>query len=384
MLVRVACCAAAALAVGSAAAPAQAAPGVFAHRGGPYVRGKPIFPENTLPGFGLAALQGYRLEFDVKLTADRVPVVIHDATLDRTTNCAGRVADKTLAQLRKCRANVLGVPGSDLPTRGVADPSVGVPTLSDVLALARRTGSTIVPEIKNYPTDPDYDPTPAFATTAVDALAASGIPAGRIVVQSFTTENLDVVQARLPGAQTSLLALQGGNQAAIPLAVARGYNWVSPEWPVDAAYVSAAHAAGRKLVPYTIDLAQPMVEAMNTGADAIITNDPTRARVTVGAGFPREDAPVAAATSSKAKGSGGQAPVKVRCDSIATQTCVGNLLLRLGRRLVGSAQFAVAGGKAQSVNVGVRRGAKGKATATVAVFNVRGVPAAARTSITLS
>src|SRR3954466_6452413 len=127
MLVRVACCAAAALAVGSVAAPAQAAPGVFAHRGGPYVRGKPIFPENTLPGFGLAALQGDPLEFDVKLTADRVPVVIHDATLDRTTNCTGRVADKTLAQLRKCRANVLGVPGSDLPTRGVADPSARVP-----------------------------------------------------------------------------------------------------------------------------------------------------------------------------------------------------------------------------------------------------------------
>src|SRR4051794_20364308 len=142
---------------------------MFAHRGGPYVRGKPIFPENTLPGFGLAALQGDRLEFDVKLTADRVPVVIHDATLDRTTNCTGRVADKTLAQLRKCRANVLGVPGSDLPTRGVADPSVGLPTLSDVLALARRTGSTIVPEIRRG--------AKGKATATVAVFNVRGVPA---------------------------------------------------------------------------------------------------------------------------------------------------------------------------------------------------------------
>ena len=111
----------AAAALALAAAPAQAAPEVFAHRGGPYIRGKPVFPENTLPAFGLAALQGDPLEFDIKLTADRVPVVIHDATLDRTTNCTGRVADKTLAQLRKCKADVLGVPESGLPVRVVAD-----------------------------------------------------------------------------------------------------------------------------------------------------------------------------------------------------------------------------------------------------------------------
>src|SRR4051794_23112485 len=157
----------AAAALALAPAPAQAAPEVFAHRGGPYIPGKPVFPENTLPAFGLAALQGDPLEFDIKLTADRVPVVIHDATLDRTTNCTGRVADKTLAQLRKCKADVLGVPESGLPVRAVADGSGG-PTLSQVTSLARRTSSRIVPEIKNYPTDPDYDATPAFAAAAVD------------------------------------------------------------------------------------------------------------------------------------------------------------------------------------------------------------------------
>ena len=367
-----------------AAAPAQAAPEVFAHRGGPYIRGKPVFPENTLPAFGLAALQGDPLEFDIKLTADRVPVVIHDATLDRTTNCTGRVADKTLAELRQCRADVLGVPESGLPTRDVAYPSVGVPTLSQVTSLARRTRSRIVPEIKNYPTDPDYDPTPGFAVAAVDGVALSEIAAERIIFQSFTTENLDAVKSRPPGAETSLLALQSGNDAAIPLAVARGYEWVSPQWPVDSAYVAAAHAGGRRVVPYTIDTAQPMVEAVNTGVDAIITNDPTRARVTVGAGFPRVDAPVASSTSSKVTLRGGEAAVKVRCNSIRTQTCVGNLVLAVGHRVVGSAQYEITGGRAQAVPVGVLSGAKGKGSATVSTYDERGRPARGRTSITLS
>ena len=54
-----------ALVLALAAVPAQAAHDVFAHRGGAYVRGKPLFPENALPAFGVAALQRDPLEFDM-------------------------------------------------------------------------------------------------------------------------------------------------------------------------------------------------------------------------------------------------------------------------------------------------------------------------------
>ena len=138
------------------------------------------------------------------------------------------------------------------------------------------------------------------------------------------------------------------------------------------------------MVPYTIDTAQPMVEAVNTGVDAIITNDPMRARVTVGAGLPRVDAPVASATSSKVTVRGGEAAVKVRCNSIRTKTCVGNLVLAVGHRVVGLAQYQVTGGRAQAVPVGVRSGAKGKGSATISTYDERGRPARGRTSITLS
>lgn len=61
----------------------------FAHRGGGSAA-----PENTLAGLRLAARLGYRaVEFDVMLSADGTPVLIHDETLERTTNGTGRVAD---------------------------------------------------------------------------------------------------------------------------------------------------------------------------------------------------------------------------------------------------------------------------------------------------
>jgi predicted ThiF/HesA family dinucleotide-utilizing enzyme len=73
-----------------------------------------------------------------------------------------------------------------------------------------------------------------------------------------------------------------------------------------------------------------------------------------------------------------------RCNSIRTQTCVGNLALAVGHRVVGLAQYEITGGRAQAVAVGVRRGAKGKGSATVSTYDARGRPARARTSITLS
>ena len=92
-----------------AAAPAQATtPFIHAHRGGPLVDGTPTFGENTLPAFRDAAAKGFVLELDVKLTQDNVPVVIHDAELDRVTACTGEVAARTLAELESCPVDILG------------------------------------------------------------------------------------------------------------------------------------------------------------------------------------------------------------------------------------------------------------------------------------
>ncbi|MCT4487668.1 glycerophosphodiester phosphodiesterase family protein, partial [Levilactobacillus parabrevis] len=72
---------------------------VFGHRGYPA-----RFPENSLAGFSYALDHGIEgLEFDVHLTRDRVPVIMHDERIDRTTDGSGLIESYTYAQLRHFR-----------------------------------------------------------------------------------------------------------------------------------------------------------------------------------------------------------------------------------------------------------------------------------------
>jgi glycerophosphoryl diester phosphodiesterase len=94
-------------------------------------------PENTLPSFRLGIEQGAEaVEFDVRVTADGVPVVLHDPTLDRTTNLTGAVSALTLQRVREADAGWRYTPdrGRTFPWRGKG---IQVPTLADVVAEIR-------------------------------------------------------------------------------------------------------------------------------------------------------------------------------------------------------------------------------------------------------
>ncbi len=307
-----------ALAASLAVAPAAgASPYVQAHRGGPLARAGghevPAYPENTLPAFRSAARRGFVLELDVKLTADRVPVVIHDATLDRTTNCHGLVASKTAAFLaRHCRVDVLGTEGNSVPLPAGDPRRARIPRLRRVLELAKSRGTTVSLEIKNIPTDPDFDPTNAFARTVVRAIARDRFPPSLLIVQSFWPPNLDVVKRLLPGAQTSLLTLAAMNAAGPAFARSRGYDWISPAWPVSAAYVSQAHALGLQVVPYTFTEPAEVERAARRGVDAVIANDPGAARRAVAAvdpPAPKPPPPPTPAQCERVRASRSVAPV---------------------------------------------------------------------------
>jgi glycerophosphoryl diester phosphodiesterase len=101
---------------------------VIAHRGA-----SAQAPENTLPAFEAAVQRGAdALELDIRLTADGAPVVIHDATLDRTTDRTGPVSAQTLANLRSVDAGWKYTPdgGQTYPYRGK---DARIPTLGEVL-----------------------------------------------------------------------------------------------------------------------------------------------------------------------------------------------------------------------------------------------------------
>jgi glycerophosphoryl diester phosphodiesterase len=272
----------------AATAPAALAaiPDVHAHRGGTVENGTARFGEESIRSYRNAASHGFVLEVDAKLTEDGVPVAIHDATVDRTTNCSGEVRTFTLAELVSCRTDVLGSPGSPLSTRG-ARRTEPIATIAEVLQFARRSGAEVNLEIKNVPTDPDYDTTPAFANKVMDAVIASRLPRRQLLIQSFIPANLDVARQRLPGVATSLLSLQSLNEGFLQLAASRDYDFISPEWPVSADYVMRAHDMALDVAPFTLDAAADVRAASRAGVDAVITDDPLMAARALGLRPPR-------------------------------------------------------------------------------------------------
>lgn len=254
------------------AAPAGAVPAIQAHRGGPLVDGRAAQPEDAQPAFDASHAAGADvMELDAKLSSDGVPFVHHDATLDRTTDCAGQVRQKTAAELDACRVDTIG---TDSKITQVPGAQVPIPRLSAFLAWAKAQKAHINLEIKNQPTDPDYDSTPGFARTILAAVNAAEIPRDRVLIQSFWPPNLD--EAKLQGFRTAYLSLAQSNTSAIEFADSRGYDVVSPAWPVSndpAAYVKRAHDAGLAIVPYTFNEEDDVRTAVEAGVDGVITND---------------------------------------------------------------------------------------------------------------
>jgi glycerophosphoryl diester phosphodiesterase len=254
-----------------AAAPAAAAaatPSVHAHRGGTFVNGTPKHAENTLPAFQAAHARGFVVELDTRGLQDGA-VALHDATLDRTTTCTGNAADMTLAQVTACPSDTIGSPGSSLgsqPAPGGPPP----PNLADVLAWARDAGARLNLELN------DHDE--ALVNRTLDVVAASGYPVRRLIVQSFYAGDLAVARDRLPGVTLSALALRGFTVGALNAARDLKAKWVSPQWPVARGYVRAAHRQRRKVIPFDLESRTALRQAKRIGVDAVISDDPVRAR----------------------------------------------------------------------------------------------------------
>ena len=152
--------------------PLRPTPLVIAHRGGAARQ-----PENTLAAFRQAVADGVTwLEFDVQMTADGVPVVIHDTDVARTTNGIGPVAELTLAEIQALDAGN----------------GEHVPTLDEVIDYARQQGVSIMPEAKS----PELYP--GIEAKIVDAVRRAGYT-DRTVVQSFSPQALQTLHDLEPG-----------------------------------------------------------------------------------------------------------------------------------------------------------------------------------------
>jgi glycerophosphoryl diester phosphodiesterase len=208
-------------------------------------------PENTLRAFALAADQGADgIELDVQPAADGTLVILHDDTVDRTTDGRGRVADLTYAALAALDAGA----------------GERVPTLEQALRLAR--GRLLVDiEIK----DPGIEPAVA---ALVDALGM----ADDVVISSFHPASLAAMRAAAPHLRRWLLS-PGWSAATLATALDLGAVGVAPRHPaVDAALVATARQHCLAVVTWTANADADLRRLLALDLDAIITDVPARAR----------------------------------------------------------------------------------------------------------
>ncbi len=223
---------------------------IFAHRGA-----SAQAPENTLAAFQLAQdLQADGIELDVMLTADQQVVVIHDDTLDRTTNGSGRVADMRLEEIKTLDAG-----------KGEQ-----VPTLVEVLE--RFGGKFLINiELKNYTSI--FDSLPIEVSKLVQSRGLEK----EVLISSFNPFNLPRVRSRLPEVRLGLITQP--QQALRWVWRFFRYDALHPHFAdVDAVLVSALHARQRQVNVWTVDDPQEINRLVDLGVDGIITNDPEKAR----------------------------------------------------------------------------------------------------------
>jgi len=227
----------------------------IAHRGA----GK-LAPENTLAAFRHGASFGYRMfEFDVKLSGDGKPVLMHDATLDRTTSGHGRVDALTLGEIAPLDA------GSWHSPAFAGEP---VPTLSAIARYTQANGYLVNIEIKPVPGAEDR----TGAAVALDALSLWKDAAVPPLLSSFSEVALEAARLAAPGLPRALLL---DKLPADWLDRLRRLDCValdSNHRELDAKVIADAHAAGFKVLCYTVNDPSRARDLLSWGLDGLITD----------------------------------------------------------------------------------------------------------------
>lgn len=240
-----------------------------AHRGGAALR-----PENTLAAFEHALEIGVTtLELDVQISLDGHPVLSHERVLPDGEFISWLTSDQ-----------------------------LGLDTLDDVFALLERRGADDVRVNVETKFDvvrhDEVAPRERFAEVVVERTRRAGM-VERVSVQSFDWDVLDLVHADEPGLTLHVLTNTAYQEAGLPgasawmagvdiddhsgdvaaAAAGRGYAALSPHHAiVTPALVRAAHDAGLRVIPYTVDDVAEMSALIDLRVDGLITNRPDLAR----------------------------------------------------------------------------------------------------------
>jgi glycerophosphoryl diester phosphodiesterase len=252
-------------------------PRYVVHRGG-----AALWPENTLLAFRNAiALGAQTLELDVHGTADGDVAVIHDPTVDRTTNGSGPVGRLTVADLRRLRIKAADGRLTD----------EWVPTLGEVLAVAAPAGVAMLVEVKTPDAAVTYErvgrtvhatPGPRYEGLEARVLAQlreAGV-VGRSILMAFNPAVVAAIHTLAPSQMTALLvdrrhveSVGASSTEPVEWAARAGANVLGIHYSVcDAGMVAAARAAGIALGVYTVNDEADLRRLAALGVDVIISD----------------------------------------------------------------------------------------------------------------
>lgn len=229
-------------------------------------------PENTMEAFRLGVEAGAdAIELDVHLTADGQLAVIHDETLDRTTDRTGRVAELTMDQVREADAGATFARPDDsgLPFAGRG---LTVPTLPEVLEWLP-DGVGLVIEIKAR----------AAADAVVEAVREHPVREGRLAVISFDEAAIERVRELDQGIKTGYLLVPSQPvEPALVWATEHGHAGVHP-WEGDLGMdplplLAQANAFGREIGCYVVNDPERMKHLAACGIWGFVTDVPDVAR----------------------------------------------------------------------------------------------------------
>ena len=246
----------------------------IAHRGA-----SAYAPENTLAAFDLALqpnMGADYFELDVQLTKDSVAVVLHDATLDRTTRgngCTGLVRARTLAEIRQCDAGSWFNEAFPSLAR-VEYVDLRIPTLEEVFQ-RYGTSTRYLMETK-YPEDTPGLEEEVVRLIALYGLVGTEVEPGAIIVMSFDEASVRRVRdldSRLTSGRFWFL-----NDGSVPWSLLSTYaDAIGPQHEiVDVGFMSSAEGAGVSVIPWIADDFSDLTRLINLGVDGIITNYPDR------------------------------------------------------------------------------------------------------------
>lgn len=245
-------------------------PLAIAHRGG-----AGLWPENTLYAFERAYEMGVDvLEMDVRLSKDGVPVVIHDRTVERTTDGEGRVADFTLAELRALDAGYgwTGDGGRTFPFRGRG---IRAPALAEALAAFPDARMNI--EIKGEGE--------ALADALCGLIRAHGRE-DRTLVVSGRHGTIEAFRRACPEVATAASFREGMTFYALdrlrlgwlysPPNAFQGPEYMGKLRLITPRLIRTAHARNAEVHVWTANEAEDMRRLLDMGVDGIMTDYPDR------------------------------------------------------------------------------------------------------------